>query len=561
MVELLPILQNNTKFYHEIIRKSIVLPQGITIKQICSARHFFEKSQNILVSHYLDRNLSINYFLSLDLNNVGAKEFEYRLDSKDLNPEGFELHQPRSLLSTFRHRVFSKNLCVMKATFTKTMKPVNVIGKIMKLNSNSTLPADGNADINEEKKPFKPIFLVSVEPNRNKFYRNSCSKKYSELNFISRDKKKLKREPLLYFSYSNQFAGASGNQHKLVSIVIRLKNYDLVLIIFDLNNRKILKKHYIGINEILSTLKLISFLQIRLKPFFGYSLNPFRNTLEFGFSTNRVFFDKYFGSHRRERQRLVDLGFDVSNLAEDDPPNTHMSKKTFFIQIQNCFDASRRVAQIQSSWFVKSRQIVSETSLIRWVVDKNIQISIRELRGTQEICFSFEGQKAGLKSIEFVKELDKTSVLVFDEVNSLLINKKTSEILEKRLSCLCLPRDDALLSYKNMIFIHNGDQFTILKWREQQNSKKEQFQAKTVSLEKILDHRFVFSISPLFGEITKAYDFRYLPFDQNILSIIFNYKHYQNEKKNTYQEHLFHGLFDIRHNRFFLTRLISKRTT
>ena len=565
-VTLLPINKDNKQFSKEIIKKPLQFPKDHKQKIQKSGHHFFQKLKQRLISYYFDFSSKEYCFLSLDLSEIESKEFRYRVICRGQSrPEGpFSMNQMLGLLSVSPYRVSTNNLCVATSDFrqknSKGGLSKKYLGVIAEIRGSDIIPntpsVKEGSNPDAESQSVKPLFLVAVNPEENEYYQEmKASQSFQNLNLlgtkIGNRAQKLPKPTGFYF---NQFPSIKKAIHnnKLVSFVIVLQNNDIALLVYDLTNKKLLKKNYISINEILSSLNLVSRLLINEGRLLDLILNPYKNSLSFRLEVSTDEYRQSSEEHRREKERLVGLGYDISGILEK-KPYTYSEPISYFVEILNCFEPKRRIVKGKSDRVLGFFQSVTPESIIRSGIKKDVEINISGLRDPIETNIMLKSQtEVALGQLVVAEEVDNNTILLCDKNKAVLVDKETSKVLYQRELNMLLDSDSSSArTYQDMMIVNNSYYFTLLKWEDPFNHQKGTCQASmSQKIHKILDFRFAFNLSPTLGKIKRIYDFRILDFDHTICSIILLLEEYLTEKGPLCHDVIFHGLFDLRKKRF-----------
>ena len=337
---------NNQKFAKDFIKKPLRFPEGMKEK-ICSNQVLWQIKKNTLLVSHIQRysNPPKCHFFSLDLQDLKKEEFRYELISRGPLPDGFFMISIERAVNLRPERISSKNLCLIESQYTKktSMNPhgESRSGNLIAQVRATKTPAEDTRETSDrnQKKPIIPLFWVDVNPKDNKFYKKiKASQDYPDLNLQDTRlaSNSLYPPPAPTRFYSQELIGFKRNNMKLISIVVELTNLDLVLLVYDISNRRVLKKHYISVQEILNGLRLVSWLQVKTLGYSDFHLNPYQNTLLFKLTIGAPRFNPRFSTHRVELERLVSKGLDVSEIKET-TNCSNSQRNSYLVEISDIF--------------------------------------------------------------------------------------------------------------------------------------------------------------------------------------------------------------------------------
>ena len=415
---------------------------------------------------------------------------------------------------------------------------------------------------NNKKKPMAPLFFLDFNPKDNKFYQEmKASQNYPDLRFADTHIGQVilgsRSYPLKYNQQELIGFKFKKSNTKLISIILVLWNLDLLLLVYDMSNRKVVKRHYISLQEILNGLRLISWLQTSSIVYSYFHLNPYQNTLQFKITTDILAFNPQYNTHRVELKRLVSKGLDVSEIKE---ANNCLQcyRRSYLVEISDIFDPDKRTFN-KGEWDSERYSLMNPQGfLIRSKVNKHRELSFPDIRGTEETVLKLDRHRVLFDDEQILAQhLYSTAILLCSARTAILVDKQTSKILDQRQLIRVLIESGKLSCHKNMILLNRGLYFTLLNWDTKKSDNQEEVQGLTAKakaeakgIKKVLDVKFYKRLPPLFGKILKVVDFRALDFDPNIYSILFQVERFLSEKKNLYVKELFHGLFDLRTKTF-----------
>ena len=443
-IQLIPIVKDNTQFAKKIIKRPLLIPEKIKQRINFMKIHLGPFYDQKFIFYFIDvrSRPCLSYFFSVDLKDLEREEFGFEFIS---NNYFGRLILGKFDVSMVRHdRVSCKNLSIFEsrdsqvkgtATYTGERRHVNLIGQII---DPSRLPEIAlSEEYSRPQRPFRLLFFLDVDPRKDKFYEGG--------RILAQDPRidltgapladTILKQPIPLRGSHNQFTNSKGRNNKTVAFVHQLENLDLVLIVYDLSNRKILKKGYIFFKEILSGLGLISRLFISRASIEKYILNPFKSTLHFSLSIYPESFDDTSQQDVAERQRLIDLGYDVSNLTQNhDQQHARLtSKKCLFVEVSNCFNQKKRTVKARAFDPSLFKYFLSQDSLITSIVDKKVEISISELRGPKEAKISLDYENLDLGKVEILKDLDDKHLLISTKSQAIIVDRETLEVIENQI--------------------------------------------------------------------------------------------------------------------------------
>ena len=550
-------IKNNTQFAKEVIRRPLRLPEYLNQPQIIYKFKQISEELFLCTAYAYMTKPRMIYYFRLNLLDLETKDLEFQLISKGEVPisEKVEVKDP---LRSNPHRVSSKNLYLMSSEYMRQPLTssigvkrhlISVIGQVVPMTSPSKDPIySENKEEEKGQKPFKPLFFL--DPKIDKFYwSRRLLKNDPNINIEgSTLERRIEHKETPSKIFHQEFPRSENSTQKIVTFVEVLNNLDLVLIIFDPSKKKVLKKTYVFFKEILTGLGLISKLLINNLGFHKCVLNPFKNTLHINFNMLQRHTAGSQQEDQRETQRLVDLGFDVSKILKHEPNARIVVGNNHVVEVTNCFEPEKRTFSA-----IKGYLSTSEKNCIRKAIKgEDLELSFWAMKGSEESKIMISHDKSGVSTLPLVSEVDEDTVLLRAQNKVVLVDKKTSYVLDKKTLLLNLRpgTNEAPVKVQTgkMMIYSAQSSFKLFKWEDKDSQQLSGQDVSRPRIEQALDFKSLSNFLPNFKRINRVLDVRFLEFDENILSVLFFIEQYLTDKKQQYKHDVFHGLFDLRTN-------------